>query len=264
MTEPTSTRSQAGDDRRARIMERLSVHGFQQVSDLVDVLGVSDMTVRRDLRKLAAAGELRVVHGGASLLHATLRTPDFTSRGAHRREAKQQMAQVALDLIKPGATVAFDAGTTAFELAAALPPTFSGCVISHSVPVLQHMLNFPDLRVIGLGGELLSDSQAFVGGQTVEALSSLHADVLFLGVAALRRTGLYVATDQERPTKQALIQAASRVVLLADHSKFDAAAPVRLGELSQVDVLVTDQPLDPEMAEVFEASDVEVLTSESR
>ncbi|MGC0252205.1 DeoR/GlpR family DNA-binding transcription regulator [Pseudactinotalea sp. Z1748] len=261
MTEPTTARSLPGAERRARIMELLSVHGFQKVTDLVDLLGVSDMTVRRDLRKLAAARELRVVHGGASLLHATLRTPDFTSRGAHQRAAKQRMAQAALGLIKPGATIAFDAGTTAFELAAALPPTFSGCVISHSVPVLQHMLNFPHLRVIGLGGELLVDSQAFVGGQTVAALANLHADVLFIGVAALRRSGMYVATDQERPTKQALMQAAGRVVLLADHSKFDAAAPVLLGELDQVDVLVTDRPLQPPLSQAFAEARVQVLTA---
>lgn len=250
-----------GAERRARIMQLLQVNGFQSVAQLTELLRVSDMTVRRDLRRLADAGELRVVRGGASLLHGTMRAVDFTSRGAQEREAKRQVAQRALALVEPGCTIAVDAGTTAFEVAAALPTTFRGCVISHSVPVLQHMLRFPQARVIGLGGELLADSHALVGARTVEALAGLHADIAFVGVAAVRKSGLFVATDHERPTKQALIASASKVVLLADHSKLDRAAPVRLGGLGQVDILVTDRPLPSELAAAFDDADITVLTT---
>ncbi|PSL08393.1 DeoR family transcriptional regulator [Haloactinopolyspora alba] len=243
-------------------MRLLHVHGFQSVTHLTELLDVSDMTVRRDLKRLADAGELRVVHGGASLLHATLRTADFTSRGAQERTAKRRIAQRAAALIEPDATVAIDAGTTTFELAVTLPTDFRGCVISHSVPVLQHMLNVPKATVIGLGGELLADSQAFVGSLATQALAGLGADVVFLGAAAIGTNDLFVATGHERPTKQALIGCAERVVLLADHSKFDTTAPVRLGPLDDVDTLVTDRPLTPELAEAFDVAGVTVLTAE--
>jgi DeoR/GlpR family transcriptional regulator of sugar metabolism len=259
MADSTTTGARGGAARREEILRRLQAAGFLSVTDLTAELGVSDMTVRRDLKQLAAAGELRVVHGGASLPHGTLRTADFSSRAQHERDAKRRIARRAAALVAPGATIAVDAGTTAFELAAALPDTFRGCVITHSVPVLQHMLHLSGARVIGLGGELLADSQALVGALAVQALAGLSAEVVFLGVAAVDARGVYVATDLERPTKQALMDAGDRVVLLADHSKFSVSAPVRLAPLDAVDVLVTDVPLPAGPAEAFARAGVTVL-----
>jgi DeoR family fructose operon transcriptional repressor len=261
MTDST-TGARGGAARREEIMRRLQAAGFLSVTDLTSELGVSDMTVRRDLKQLAAAGELRVVHGGASLPHGTLRTADFASRAQHERAAKRRVARHAVRLVTPGATIGVDAGTTCFELVAALPDTFRGCVITHSVPVLQHMLHLPGARVIGLGGELLSASQALVGALTVQAMAGLSAEILFLGVAAVDERGVYVATDLERPTKLALMDAADRVVLLADHSKFSASAPVRLAPLDALDVLVTDVPLPGDTAEAFDGAGVTVHISE--
>jgi DeoR family fructose operon transcriptional repressor len=258
MTEQTATGAKGGAARREEIVRKLQAAGFLSVTRLTAELGVSDMTVRRDLKHLEKAGELRVVHGGASLPHGTLRTADFASRGRREREAKRRIARAAAALVAPNATIAIDAGTTTFELAAALPDTFTGCVITHSVPVLQHMLHLPAARVIGLGGELLADSQALVGALTVQALGGLSADIVFLGVAAVNERGIYVATDLERPTKQALLDVAQRVVVLADHSKFSVSAPVRLAPLDRVDVLVTDAPLAAGTAEAFERAGVAV------
>jgi DeoR family fructose operon transcriptional repressor len=258
MTGSTTSGARGGAARREEIMRRLQDAGFLSVTFLTTELGVSDMTIRRDLKQLASAGELRVVHGGASLPHGTLRTADFASRAQHERDAKRRIARRAAALVAPTATIAVDAGTTAFELVAALPDAFRGCVITHSVPVLQHMLHLPGARVIGLGGELLADSQALVGALTVQALTGLSAEIVFLGVAAVNKSGVYVATDLERPTKQALMGTSDRVVLLADHSKFSASAPVRLAPLESVDVIVTDAPLPAGCAEAFEHAGIDV------
>ena len=258
MTRSTTSGARGGAARREEIMRRLQAAGFVSVAYLTAELGVSDMTIRRDLKQLAAAGELRVVHGGASLPHGSLPAADFASRAQRERDAKRRIAQRAVELVEPTATIAIDAGTTAFEVAAALPDTFRGCVITHSVPVLQHMLHLPSARVIGLGGELLADSQALVGALAVQALSGLSAEAVFLGAAAVDERGVHVATDLERPTKQALMDASRRVVLLADHSKFSVSAPVRLAPLDAIDVLVTDAPLEVEAAQAFEAAGVDV------
>lgn len=219
------------------------------------------MTVRRDLRRLEQSGVLRVVHGGASLPEGALSVFDFASRGGLESAAKQRIAHKALGLVQPGATIAVDAGTTTFELAAALPHDFQGCVITHSIPVLHQMVQLPGVRVIGLGGELLTDSQALVGSLTMTALASLHAEILFLGVAAVNARGLFISTDHERATKLALMDIADRVVLLADHTKFSAAAPVRLAPLDRVDALVTDAPLKPGLGRVLQEAGVSVLIS---
>lgn len=262
MTEPASTRTSAGVARREAILKRLQAAGFVSVTTLTSELGVSDMTVRRDLKQLADAGELRVIHGGASMLHGTLRTADFASRGQRLLDAKRRIAKRALDLVSAGSTIAIDAGTTPFELATALPEDFDGCVITHSIPVLQHMLYVPSSRVIGLGGELLADSQALVGSMTIDALAGLHADTVFLGAAAVSRRGLFVATHHERPTKQALCEIADHIVLLVDHSKFKATAPVALAPLDRIDVIVTDAPLNPALTAACERAHVQVVTAE--
>lgn len=254
-------RRDSGPVRRERILALMRVNGFQSVTQLVELLDVSDMTIRRDLRRLAEVGEVRVVHGGASLPHATLRTADFTQRGQYKQAAKQRIGRAALASIGPDATIGIDAGTTTFEIAAALPATFAGTVISHSVPVLQHMRTYAGARVIGLGGELLAWSQAFVGSAAINALTELHADTVFVGTAAAGASGLFVDTDRERPTKLALMASTDRVVLLADVTKFSADAPVRLCPWDEIDVLVTDQEPPAAIARSCAQSQVQVIVA---
>jgi DeoR/GlpR family transcriptional regulator of sugar metabolism len=198
------------------------------------------MTVRRDLRRLEQSGGVRVVHGGASLAHGSLRTT-FDGRAHVNREAKRRIASEALRLIDDRSTVALDAGTTTYEVALALPETFSGSLVTPSLPVIQLLLGRPRGRVIGLGGELLPASHAFMGPMTVEAVNQLRIGTVFLGAAAVDERGVYVEADAERPTKRALIDVADDVVLLADHTKFTAAAPVLLCPLTNIDMLITDR-----------------------
>lgn len=252
------TTPQTGAARRDEIVRRLHASGFLSVTALTHELGVSDMTVRRDLKQLAAEGQVRVVHGGASLPHGTLRTADFASRGGRETVAKQKIAAHALGLVGPASTVVIDAGTTPYELSAALPDDFAGCVITHSVPALQRLLHLGEARVIGLGGELLTDSQALVGPAAVDALSGLHADVAFLGAAAVTPRGVFVARELEVPTKLALMEASDCVVLLADHTKFSTRSPVRLAPLESLDVLVTDEAPPPPLARALRLADVRV------
>lgn len=228
--------------RRRSILDALRVSGFVSVADLTRDLGVSDMTIRRDLRKLEQSGEVRVVRGGVSVPHGPLHAPAFVSRAGVAAEAKRRIAEAAVGLIGPADSIAIDAGTTTYALAEALPDDFLGSVVTHSVPVIQLMLNRGSGRVVGLGGDVLPESQAFVGPMTVDAAAGLRVRTLFLGAAAVDDRGVYVATDIERPTKQALIDIADQVVLLADHTKFTTSAPVLLCPWNRVATVVTDQP----------------------
>lgn len=248
--------------RRRQILDTLGVDGFLSVRDIAAQLGVSDMTVRRDLRRLELAGEVRVVHGGASLPHGTLHTPDFLARSGQGSGAKQRIAQAALRLVQDGDVIAMDAGTTSYALAAALPDSFAGSVVTHSVPIVQLMLGRSPGRVVVLGGDLLASSQAMIGPMSVQAAESLRARTFFLGVGAIDRGGAYVDTDLERPTKLALMSAADRVVLLADANKLVRSAPVRLCRLDRVHVMVTDVEPPPEFARELGDRGVELIVAE--
>lgn len=248
-------------ERRRRILATLRESSFQSVNALATALQVSEMTIRRDLRRLESAGELRIVYGGASLPHGTLQTPGFVARADDHSGAKRRIAASARSLVHGGATLALDAGTTTYELAVALSSDFTGTVVTHSVPVVQHLLHHPQLRVIALGGELNHDSQAFVGPMTVRALDRLRADLFFLGSAAVNEHGVYVDRDLESPTKLGLMGCAREVVLLADASKFRRSAPVLLCPWTRVSRVVTDEPLSRDLRRQLADLAVEVVVA---
>lgn len=252
-------RYESARERRELILEALRSSGFLAVADLTREFGVSDMTVRRDLRKLAAVGEARVVRGGVSLPHGVFGPAGFSGRANAHADAKRRIATAARELVGVGDTIAVDAGTTAYELGAALPDGWSGCVVTHSVPLLQLMLDRSPARVVGLGGDLFADSQAFVGPMTVDAATRVRVRTFFLGAAAIDERGVYVAMDVERPTKQALMDIADEVVLLVDHGKFETSAPVRLCPLARLHAVVTDRPPGAAVSERLTAEGIRLV-----
>lgn len=233
-------RYRKGERRRGAIVERVRSTGFVSVTTLASDLQVSDMTIRRDIRVLSEDGVVRVVHGGVSLPHATLRTSEFVTRAKANAQAKRRIAEHAATLVADTDVIAVDAGTTAYDVATQLPASFAGTVVTNSIPVVQHMLEQPRARLIGLGGELYAPSQAFAGSATVRQARQQRVDIYFLGAAAVSRHGVYVEADIERETKLAVIAGADRVVLVVDSSKFTASAPVRLGALDLLTAVVTD------------------------
>lgn len=236
-------RYDAAPERRRWILAQLAVTGFLSVPDLAKDLGVSDMTVRRDLRRLEDDGEVLIVHGGVRLPHAHLRSTAFVTRAHTQAIQKGHIARHATWMIDDRDAVAVDAGTTTYPIVQMLSPSFAGCIVTPSVPVVHALLDRSGIRVVGLGGDLHAASQAFVGPLAVEATRRLRVRTFFLGAAAVDDRGVYVEADIERPTKLALMEIADRVVLLADQTKFERSAPVLLCSLDSIDCLVTDQPL---------------------
>jgi DeoR/GlpR family transcriptional regulator of sugar metabolism len=237
----TSMRYGSAPERRGWILDQLRINGFLSVPELAAQLGVSDMTIRRDLRRMQEDGEVRVVHGGVRLPHAHLRSTEFVTRAEAQAAAKCRMAEFASSLVGEHDAVAVDSGTTAYQISRCLPTWFRGSVITPSVPVVHALLDRPQLRVVSLGGDLDASSQALVGGFAVEMARQLRVRTFFLAAAAVDGHGVYLEADTERPTKLALMDVADEIVLLADHTKFARSAPVKLCSLRRLDRLVTDR-----------------------
>lgn len=242
-----------GEARRARIKRDVLKDGFRSVRSLTEQLGVSDMTIRRDLRRLEDEGAVRIVHGGASLPAG----PDYRERGQSEPDAKSVIGRYAASLIPPGSTVLMDAGTTVAAVAEALPDDFSGYVITHSVPVIDLLLERP-VPVHCLGGELRPESRAMIGPTTVENLQKVSAQVLLLGAAAINEQGVFVDKDLERGTKTAFIESSQRVILVVDHTKFTRFSPVLLAPLEVIDEVVTDAEPPAVLAERLRALGIRI------
>lgn len=248
--------------RQIEILDQLQKRGFVSTSELAESFSVSEMTVRRDTRQLASRGVLRVVHGGVSLVNPAGHNADFAARARLEAEAKHAVAVACHDLVGTRDAIIIDAGTTAFEIVNEMPNSFEGTVITNSAPAIQRCLQMTQARTICLGGELLLDSQAFTGPMTIAAVEGLRAQTAFIGVSGVHDNSFYIERDVERPTKLALMDAATRVVVVATHDKINRSALVRLMDFSSVDILVTDAPPPPEIQHALRVAAVELIIAQ--
>ncbi len=188
-------------------------------------------------------------------------TADFAARVRDDAAAKQKVAAACLSLIDNQDAIILDAGTTTFQIAHELPSSFAGTIITHSVPTIQRCMQLTSARTICLGGELLIDSQAFAGPMTTTAIEGLRARTAFIGVSGIHDEAFYIERDLERATKLALMAAAQRVVVVATHQKMQRSALARLMPFSGVDILVTDAPPPPEIADALKAASVQLVVA---
>jgi DeoR/GlpR family transcriptional regulator of sugar metabolism len=241
--------------RQAAILERVRAIGAVRVSDLVAEFGVSDMTIRRDLETLADRGQLAKVHGGATAVHPGSSTdePGFAAKANRQRAEKAAIASHAARLVNPGTAVALSAGTTTAELARRLVDVPELTVVTNSVPVADvfHRTGRGDQTVVLTGG-VRTPSDALVGPVAVAAIRSLHLDTLFLGVHGMsERTGFTTPNLMEADTDRALVAAAERLVVLADHTKWSTVGISSIAALREAHVLVTDDGLPAGVREIL-------------
>lgn len=229
--------------RQERILTEIRRNGGARVSDLVDLLGVSDMTVRRDIETLARQELVLRVHGGATVVdERSSDEPGFAAKSGLALAEKSAIAHAAARLIKPGASVALSAGTTTYAVAQQLVDIADLTIVTNSPPVadLLHERPAPGRTVVLTGG-VRTPSNALVGPVAVRALADLHVDTLVLGVHGIdERAGVTTPNLVEAEANQALVNSARRVVVVADHSKWNVVGLAGIVPLDRVDVLVTD------------------------
>jgi DeoR/GlpR family transcriptional regulator of sugar metabolism len=241
--------------RRAAILAIVEDAGAARVSELVEQLGVSDMTVRRDIEKLDSEGLLERVHGGAlAIVPRATDEPGFRAKSSLMTAEKSAIAAAAADLVRPGSTIGISAGTTTYELARTVRQVAQLTVVTNSVPVAQLLHEAqPAGHVVVLTGGVRTPSDALVGPVAVAALQGLHVDRLFLGAHGIDRTaGLTTPNLVEAETNQALVRASRSVCVLADHSKVGIVGLSTFMHLEEVDTLITDSGISPRHRAVLE------------
>lgn len=235
--------------RQSQILELVRERQAVKVADLVTRFEVSDMTIRRDLDRLAQSGLLDKVHGGATLPRASsTEEPGFAQKSLLQRTEKTAIADAAATLVRAGQSVGLSAGTTTWTLAHLLAEVPGLTVVTNSLPVAEvlHCWGRSDQTVVLTGGER-TPSDALVGPVAVGSLGLINLDTVFLGTHGLHpRSGLSTPNFLEAETNRALIHAARRLVVVADHTKWGVVGIATMASLDDVDVLVTDSglPLD--------------------
>ncbi|MFV2008942.1 MULTISPECIES: DeoR/GlpR family DNA-binding transcription regulator [unclassified Micromonospora] len=247
--------------RQAAILDRVRAAGGVRVTDLAVEFGVSDMTIRRDLDVLADRGLLAKVHGGATPVDpGATDEPGFVAKSARQQAEKAAIAARAAELVVAGGAVALSAGTTTVELARRLVDVPGLTVVTNSIPVADVLYRDGrgDQTVILTGG-VRTPSDALVGPVAVTALRDLHVDLLFLGVHGMsERAGYTTPNLMESDTNRALITAAARLVVLADHTKWDVVGISSMAELATAQVVVSDPGLPAPARDVLAGHGVEL------
>ncbi len=230
--------------RRQQISELVRLHGSVQVTSLASRFGVSAQTVRKDLRYLAERGVMARAYGGAidsSAVGAGPAEPHYEAKRSTHMDEKRRIGERAAAMVKPGDTIAIDSGTTAIELAEALP-NIEVTVVTNDFGVLTALTPKGNINIVMLGGELRRKNMAFYGGLTVEALDALHVDMLFLGVDGFDlERGITTHYEPEAMLNRKMVETARVVVAITDSSKFSKICLHRIIPISELDVLITDR-----------------------
>ena len=246
------------EQRKKAILDALARDGQVLAKALSETFGVSEDTVRRDLRELAAEGRLQRVHGGA--LPASPAVATFAQRQDIESTEKQTIAKAAAAMISEGQVVIVDGGTTSAHLVRHLPATLSATVVTHSPSVAVALVDHPSIEVIVIGGRLFKHSIVTVGAAAVEAMSHINADLYFMGVTGVHaKAGLTTGDLEEAYIKRALAARAAETVVLASASKLNAASPYAIGELTLAQTVIVGGAAPAALVEPIERAGVTVV-----
>lgn len=249
-------------ERQQAILERARSNGRVDVAALAEDFDVTPETIRRDLAVLERRRLVRRTHGGALPIERTEFEPEVAARAGLLVAEKERIAKAALAEVPDQGTIILDAGTTTVQLAQLLPAERELTVVTNSLPIAMTLADRPTITLHVAGGRVRGRTLAAVSDWATRALAELFVDVAFLGTNGLSVAhGLTTPDREEAAVKRAMMTAARRTVVLADHTKFGNDAFSRFGELADVDVVITDSGLDAETAAEVEAAGPRVVRS---
>lgn len=246
-----------------RILAMLRQKGAVTVAAIAAELGISDMTVRRDLVELERVGLIERVHGGAVARSGAVSVtmdreePSFASRLERRREAKTRIAALAADVVAGQRTVALDVGTTTFLLAERLRGLTHTKIFTNSVRIAA-ALDGGEAEVYLAGGRMRGDEMSIGGATAVAQFSQLWFDVAVIGVSGVTTEGVYDYSFEDTEMKQVYLARSGQCIVLADSTKFRRMSLVRVGALEDISMLVTDAAPPPDVAAALEAAGVDL------
>jgi DeoR/GlpR family transcriptional regulator of sugar metabolism len=258
-----SLRYRDASARRTALAELVQQQGFCRVPELSDQLGVSRITVRRDIAILEQHNLVRSAHGGAMALSPAGPGTHFRLRSDAHTAAKEAIGRAAIEYVNQHATgpLGIDAGTTGFQAARFIAPHAPLTVVTHSLPVMTELAQRPLVEVVAIGGVLHPETQAFAGPSTVAGYAGLRLGTVLLTASAVRDQMMLCGNAFDAETKRQMMAVADQVILLVDASKFEAVAPFQTAELSRVHVVVIDDQAPAALMESLQAQNLRVVVA---
>ncbi len=244
------------DQRRESILEVVESKGYVSLQALVDEVGASESTVRRDLEYLGRIGQIRRTRGGAAYVGESL--TGFDDRRGRATDEKQRIGRTAAGLIESGETVILDGGTSTLEVARHLGGK-NLQVVTNSLPTANLLVGASNIELVYLGGYVYPKTGVALGSLTVEALKGIHARRLVMSVGGITEAGLFNSNSLLVETERQMMEAADEVIVVADSGKLGHSELAHLCRLEGVDRMVVDTGITDEWKEIVREHGIELI-----
>lgn len=245
-------------ERHAYILHQVNLHNKVLSSSLCVDIQVSEDTIRRDLQELSDQGKVIKVHGGA--LSPSFNEVYYSPSQVYSRSEKKAIAQKAVSLIEDGMFILTGGGSTILELARSLPPQLKATFITGSIPAVLEYMHHPTIDVIVIGDKISKSSKITVGGEAVDKIRQIKADLCFLGVNAIDIG--HGITDNDWDVvqlKKAMIESSRKVVCLTIAEKINTVQPIQVCSIGQIDTIITELPADDPALQAYREEGIEIL-----
>lgn len=250
-------------ERHKRILHYLQVHRSARLTDLASELGAGLSTVRRDLKEMEDRGLIERVYGGALLSDKPSEEKPAMQRTVHNARAKHAIGAAAAGLVADGSTIIITGGTTTEAMTPGLAPRQGLTVITNALNIAGALAHYSHISTIVLGGWLRCSELSLLGHLTVQAMQEFRAQQIFHGTFSLDPDlGLAGSFIQEVETDRIMIAAARELIVLADHSKFERAGPVRLTPVERISTVVTDALAPLDALDALRARGIQVIVAD--
>lgn len=248
------------DERRNYLLNLIQRDGRVLVSELSDSLGVSRITIRKDLDYLESKGMLQRSHGGALLPQGgTLLDPALEEKEQKQLKEKQRIAKAAAALVQEGQCVLLDSGSTTTAIARELRSYTRLTIVTNAVNIATELAG-TDLEIVLTGGTLRKNSHSLVGPLAEDVLKEIHADIMFLGVDGFdAKAGPMTPHFLEARVNRAMVNAASRVVVVCDSTKFSRRSLALIVPAKAIHSVITDDQIGDKDAEALTSAGIELL-----
>ncbi len=233
--------------------------GTVSLEDLADRFKVSINTVRRDLNELLARGQIKKVYGGVSSLHETTPLP-MSIRAAKNKEAKLLIGRLASGFVEDGDSIFLDSGSTTPYILPEISKRNNVIIVTHSLTAMYEASKYPSLKVIALGGMYNQSTSSYIGISTIEALSKISINKVFIAATGVSvEHGLTNTTYFEAEIKRKVTQCGKKIILMADQSKFDFSSTISFFHFEDLYAVITDKRPSAAYMEVIERNNIRLL-----
>ncbi|MGX2967055.1 DeoR/GlpR family DNA-binding transcription regulator [Ursidibacter sp. B-7004-1] len=230
-------------ERQKKILSLIEMNGVMSISTLVEIIGVSHMTIRRDIHKLEQSEKVISVSGGVQLLERLITEPTRDDKSLLYYVEKAKIGKLAAQMILPKSTIYLDAGSTTLEIAKEIVDREDLLVITNDFGIAEFLMQYGRCELMHTGGRICKENRSSVGELSAQFLRNVSIDMAFISTSSWNLQGITTPDENKIPVKKAIIESSQKNILVSDSSKYGKVATFLVYPLDVFDQIISDHSL---------------------